>query len=437
MTAQAIVNISIQSFGGLFSVMILLCMWFRRTKWGKLGHSYVRVLLCNIFLQAFNILSWVFDGRQGVVGGAVVRVANFFMFLCSYLLVAVFTDYFAACIAQRGGSAARAARACWLCAGVGAAVLLLSQVLPIFYYIDAQNLYRRGAYYWLSNAIGIVAMLPGLWVLLCHRRLLLWKERAAFFAYYSIPIAAAISHIFVYGVESLHLATTFVVASVYLFIQAEQANILSEKELELERSRTAIALSQIQPHFLYNALVGIKELCDSGEQQETSRALEYFAHYLRGNLDSLSAPRLISFEREVGHVKDYLYLEKIRFEEKLNIVWELNVDDFFLPPLTLQPLVENAVRHGVTEKSGGGTVAIRSERRGDSIIVAVTDDGVGFGENKAGGGARTHIGIQNVRGRLRAQCGGELLVKSKPHAGTTATMILPVKEVRRNENTGG
>ena len=126
------------------------------------------------------------------------------------------------------------------------------------------------------------------------------------------------------------------------------------------------------------AMKQIKELCDAGEQQASSTALEHFAYYLRGNMDSLSDTRLIPFSKEVSHVKDYLYLEKMRFEDRLIIVWELDVTDFLLPPLTLQPIVENAVRHGITEKKDGGTLTIRSEETDRGVLITVTDDGVGF-----------------------------------------------------------
>ena len=133
----------------------------------------------------------------------------------------------------------------------------------------------------------------------------------------------------------------------------EHLLLVRRTEQELTEARVSIMLSQIQPHFLYNSLTSIKELCDAGEQWNTSKALEHFAYYLRGNMDSLSDTRLISFTKEVSHVKDYLYLEKMRFEDRLTIIWELHVTDFQLPALTLQPIVENAVRHGITEKKDG------------------------------------------------------------------------------------
>lgn len=100
---------------------------------------------------------------------------------------------------------------------------------------------------------------------------------------------------------------------------------------------------------LYNSLLSIKQLCDT-QPRKASIALEHFSYFLRGSLNSLSDTRLIPFEKELSHVRDYLYLEKMRFEERLNIEWDITFSDFLLPPLTLQPIVENAVRYGITER---------------------------------------------------------------------------------------
>ena len=209
----------------------------------------------------------------------------------------------------------------------------------------------------------------------------------------------------------------------------EQLLLARRTEQELAEARVSIMLSQIQPHFLYNSLAGIKELCDAGEQQASSTALEHFAYYLRGNMDSLSDTRLIPFSKEVSHVKDYLYLEKMRFEDRLIIVWELDVTDFLLPPLTLQPIVENAVRHGITEKKDGGTLTIRSEETDRGVLITVTDDGVGFDPDAPQTDGRSHVGIQNVKSRLQSQCGGTLTIESQCGIGTKAAIILPELEV--------
>lgn len=207
-------------------------------------------------------------------------------------------------------------------------------------------------------------------------------------------------------------------------------------ERELSQSRISIMLSQIQPHFLYNSLVGIKQLCDSAPEK-ASDALEHFSYYLRGNLDSLSNAGLIPFAKELEHIEDYLYLEKMRYEERIRIQWEINYRDFMLPPLTLQPIVENAVRHGLTQKEHGGNLTIRSEHTEDQVMITVLDDGVGFHMDDPVEDGRSHIGIENVRNRLQELCGGTLTVKSESGVGTEVQVILPRRGIHENENYRG
>lgn len=197
-------------------------------------------------------------------------------------------------------------------------------------------------------------------------------------------------------------------------------------EKELMESKIAIMISQIQPHFLYNSISSIQELCLS-EPEKAYEGLAQFAHFLRGNMDSLSSTKPIPFEQELRHVKNYLALEKIRFEERLDVVYDLEEEGFFIPSLTLQPIVENAVRYGISKKKEGGTVVISTYSTEDAMVVTVTDNGVGFDveavKNVQDG--RSHIGMENVRKRLKSQCGGRIEVESVVGEGTVVQLILP------------
>jgi sensor histidine kinase YesM len=195
-------------------------------------------------------------------------------------------------------------------------------------------------------------------------------------------------------------------------------------ENELVQNQIAIMLSQIQPHFLYNALGSIKALykIDPKTAEDT---LVDFSNYLRGNMDSLMLKEPITFARELQHVKTYLAIEKKRFEDDLSVVFDINTEDFMLPALTLQPIVENAVRHGIQKKDDGGTVTIKTEKTDNAVIITVIDDGIGFDIEQVQNDERSHIGIENVRNRLKAN-GGSLEIQSNPCTGTTATIMIPM-----------
>lgn len=185
---------------------------------------------------------------------------------------------------------------------------------------------------------------------------------------------------------------------------------------ELAENRAAIMLSQIQPHFLYNALTTIKYLCGTQDPRAEDTVAK-FAKYLRGNMDSLSLRVPIPFERELDHLENYLAIERLRFP-KVNIQYNIEVRDFVLPALTIQPLVENAIRYGVTRtETGGGTVTISSWETAEAWYASVEDGGVGFDTTQPKTDGRSHIGLANTRQRVEAMCGGELNFHSVARTG--------------------
>ena len=203
-------------------------------------------------------------------------------------------------------------------------------------------------------------------------------------------------------------------------IEAEKREI----EQKLQESQISIMLSQIQPHFLYNTLNSIYQLCETNPMRARSM-VNSFSEYLRNNLSTLEERGLISFETELAHVKTYLEIEKIRFEDTLEIEYDIKCVDFSLPVLTVQPIVENAVKHGTSKKRGGGSVMISTYEDEENYIIKVSDTGCGFDPEKPKNDGKRHVGIENVRQRLSNMCEGSLTIESQPGEGTVATIMIP------------
>ena len=218
-------------------------------------------------------------------------------------------------------------------------------------------------------------------------------------------------------------------------VERERAEAERERaEKEAYEAKVAVMASQIRPHFMYNALTSIAMMCQI-DPETAQEATITFAKYLRGNMDSLKQTKPVSFEVELEHLKKYLYIEKLRFGKKLNVEYDIQATGFSLPMLSVQPLAENAVKHGVGMKKNGGTVTIISRETEDAFEVIVRDDGVGFdtsAEREDDG--RSHVGMENTRSRLKEMCGGTVNIESTVGVGTTATIILP-KEDQNNEDT--
>lgn len=205
-----------------------------------------------------------------------------------------------------------------------------------------------------------------------------------------------------------------------------RASLRAEKlEKKLKDSHTAIMLSQIKPHFLYNVLNTIYHLYKK-EPETAQEAISSFAEYLRCNMHSIEKHGLIPFTEEYQHIKTYLSLELIRFQGKLKVVYDVEITNFALPPLTVEPLVENAVKHGVTKKRGGGVVTISTRMTDDGYVVTVSDTGIGFDPDNYMQDDKPHIGIYNVEERLQGMVGGSLSITSTDK-GTVAVVTIPKK----------
>ena len=211
---------------------------------------------------------------------------------------------------------------------------------------------------------------------------------------------------------------------------AEKARELEaeKKELkhELQESRISIMLSQMQPHFIFNTLNTIYHLCDINPELARS-AINSFSKYLRNNIENLNCRELISFDKEISFVKSYLEIEKIRFDDELRITFDLPVTNFKLPVLTVQPIVENAVKHGTSKKEGDSTLCISTRETEDCYEIEVRDTGAGF-DTSLPIDEKKHVGISNIRQRLKHLCNGTLTIESGIGQGTTAIIQIPKNE---------
>lgn len=225
----------------------------------------------------------------------------------------------------------------------------------------------------------------------------------------------------------LHYTLKYIKKSILLVEQEEH------KSWQLQNAQVAIMLSQIQPHFLYNALNTLQYICKK-DGMLAAEAINHFASYLRGNMDSLTMNCLIPFEQELEHVKHYLYIEKLRFGNRIHIEYNLEFTDFYVPTLTLQPIVENAIRHGITKQEEGGIIQISTKLSHDNVWIIISDNGVGFDEITDTKKDHSHIGIKNVKERLKLQCDGTLFITSTPRKGTVVKIRIS-RQWNRNLKT--
>ena len=319
----------------------------------------------------------------------------------------------------------------WGLAGVNTAVYLTALFSPMAFYITLDNYFHRGPLGYTGHIVSGLMIAQLLYLIFREAK----HTRSPMML---IPI---LSVLFIIGSVELdskidatkdglsYLTISIVSCSLFFYIWLHLKFVRDHEDALMMEQRVQIMLTQIRPHFLYNSLTVIQDLCRTNPEQAENATIQ-FAKYLRGNMDALQNNAPVPFAEELEHTKEYLTLEQMRFEDKLTVRYDIQCETFYLPTLTLEPIVENAVRHGVRGNiDGRGEVIIATREYPNRYEITVTDNGPGFDPNKLPKDqGRSHIGLRNVRDRLAQMCGGTMNIASAPGKGTRVTITIP-KEV--------
>ena len=316
--------------------------------------------------------------------------------------------------------------------------LFLLAVTPFtnaLYYFDEQNYYHRGPFYDVWNYITIISFIFIIAVYVAFR-----KKTDRFLGQIVItasviPMICFILNYTYTGISFNNISVTITALIIFMLYEKHKTTVsiqnarelekvqtqLAESRLALEHSKNEALMAQIQPHFINNSLMALRSRCS--DYPEIYESITNFSRYLRSNFEALGDTRLILFEQEMENIEAYLALEQQNFGERLQVEYDIDSDDFLIPALSVQPLVENAVRHGVGTYEKGGVVQITAHRAEGKIVIEVIDDGVGKNNITEQQTKRKGIGIENVRARLHSMSNGELEIISGEH-GTTARIII-------------
>lgn len=308
----------------------------------------------------------------------------------------------------------------WVCI-IMCVLWFISNWTGFFFTFTMKGDFIYSKHHFLSQDVGAAMVVFDAMVAIVHRRKLGRRRTISicsflFFAIILIWIDKMVGSAF-----PMYLGMTASSLMFYLFLYQERENIIKENAVEIEHLNREILISQLQPHFLVNTLTTINYLCDT-DTDTTKKAIKEFTSYLRTNIDSLNNHELVPFESEYKNILSYMRLERLRYSERLIINTDgVTVTDFMMPTLILQPIVENAINHGVCKKVGGGTVFIITKEKSDCYEIIIKDNGVGFDTSEI----PDRGGIANSIQRLDIMCSGKLEVFSEPELGTRVKIILP------------
>ena len=200
-----------------------------------------------------------------------------------------------------------------------------------------------------------------------------------------------------------------------------QQQEIARQQQEIAHERASVMVLQMRPHFIYNTLMSIHSLCRLDPMKAQQVTLD-FTNYLRKNFNAIASDRSIPFSSELEHTQAYLAVEQAQYDDMLIVEYDTPHMHFRLPPLTLQPIVENAVKHGMNPYSGPLRITIRTRHTDACSVITVINNGTDF---KPSNNREPHIALQNIRQRLEMMCSGKLAISPCNSGGTVVALMIP------------
>ena len=415
------------NFAMVFAGLMLACLGLAATRLQRSVSPDAR----RFFLALFSLLA-VYTGAN--LAGQILnhypalvlpnKIALFVESLVSSLLMPLLTVY----LLMLSGESWRKSPLMACVTGLWAAyfaLLAITQFTTRIYYFTPDNMYHRGPLYPVLLVPPALIMAANLIGLIRRREKLTRQTFAAFMIYLLCPMAAMLLQMWFFGLYLIVFGTSIAAMCLFLVLLKDEMERHARQQAENARQRASILVLQMRPHFIYNTMMSIYYLC----QQDAAKAQQVirdFTAYLRKNFTAIAREEAVPFPEELEHARVYLAVEQVRYEGRLFVEYDAPHTAFRLPPLTLQPIVENAVKHGVSPEPVPLYITIRTRRVTGGSLITVEDTGPGYAPTDAD---EPHIALENLRQRL-AMAGGALFISSRPSGGTTVAVRVPDEPVR-------
>lgn len=410
----------------IISAALLLSMvglWFTAVmpgidRWGK-----------RFFLCFFTVLMvCCFSGfielilSHYPVPGAAISIVVFIELLSLSLPLPMLTAY----MLHACGENTRSSRLFHAALGLLAVYFVVLASAPfngVFSYATADNQDYRGPLYALLLLPLIAILLLNLWGAVRRRARMSHKAFLSFVIAQAPMTVALLVMLFVDALPLFDISYVLSALAMYSFILSDQIEQDLRHQREIAHERASVLVLQMRPHFIYNTLMSIHSLCSLDPQMAQQITMD-FTNYLRRNFNAVASDSTIPFSTELEHTRAYLAVEQARYDDMLVVDYDTPFTRFRLPPLTLQPIVENAVKHGMDLDSDPLCISIRTRYTDVGTEIIVEDNGIGFDPS---GESEPHIALKNIRQRLEMMCGGTLELTSREAGGTRVTIRVPLK----------
>ncbi len=305
--------------------------------------------------------------------------------------------------------------------GVHFVQLAVTPLIDIFFYIMPDGHLERGVWYPFILMPLVVIMLLNLAGTVQFRKRLSHKTFLSFLTAILPIMAALCMHMFLDVFPLIDISYVISALSMYSLILSDQIEHDLRHQQEIASQRANIMVLQMRPHFIYNTMTSIYCLCNQNPQLARQVIMD-FTTYLRKNFTAIASTEPIPFSSELEHTRAYLAVEQAQYEDSLFVDYDTPHTFFRVPPLTLQPIVENAIKHGRDPYVGPFHISIRTRKTTSGSEIVVADNGRGFGLAEDG---EPHIALMNIQQRLKIMCGGCMTITSGVGGGTVVTVMIP------------
>ncbi|MBE8951379.1 MAG: histidine kinase, partial [Quinella sp. 3Q1] len=349
------------------------------------------------------------------------KIAVYFEFLLLSIPMPMFTAYLLRTCGEdcRKSLLFRTVIILW---GIYFFLLGVAQFTTFLYYVTPDNQYIRGSWYLLLVAPIFAVMFINLASVIQRRNKLSRKYFVAFLInLLPLQVALLVNTLVVETVVFVVLGLCISTLSMFAIILHDQIESYVGQQREIAHQRANIMVLQMRPHFIYNAMMSIYYLCARDPKKAQQVTLD-FTTYLRKNFTAIASEDTVPFSDELEHTRAYLAVEQVQFEDSLCVEYDTPHKNFRLPPLTLQPIVENAVKHGMDPEYEPLHIIIRTRETDSGSEIIVEDNGPGFAPDDD---SKPHIALANIRQRLEMMCGGKLTIRPREGGGTMVNVAIP------------
>lgn len=305
--------------------------------------------------------------------------------------------------------------------GVYLIMLIVAQFTDFFYYVTTDNQFFYGPLYALSVSPLLLILFLNIAGTIRRRKMLSKKYFVGLLSYLLLMSATVLVHMFVQIEIFVVFGMALYALIMYGLILSDNMDHYMRQQRQIANQHASIMVLQMRPHFIYNSLMGIYYLCDQDASKAKQVTLD-FTTYLRKNFAAIASDDAIPFSEELEHTRAYLSIEQAQFEDSLFVNFDTPHTAFRLPPLTLQPIVENAVVHGMRSSNAPIHISVVTRKTETASEIVVEDDGPGF---KPSDSNDPHIALNNIRERLNLMCGGTLEIFTHKEGGTIVKLTVP------------